>query len=258
MALDLGTDQGELKEINQMIVKDKQSENLNDNVHLIEKYLLDNMVKVDTDNKDIVLEVLKYPVTQRLYKLIDPKKNFINDNEKYPADEVRWIDAINFCNTLSTICKKELCYKEVENTETGEKHWEVNENANGYRLPNKIEWFFCANGGIKKDNYKYSGSSQIENVAWYSGNSEGHLHEVGQKQKNAAGLYDMSGNIKEFCWDTYKFSSDRIVCGGSILSDKELCEVNSDNYEHYKDNVPYQYVGFRIIRCVKKSDVSSR
>lgn len=252
MALDLGNDPGDLKEINKMIVKTPENQSVfMDNDKLVVEYLKSNMVKVDTENKDIVLEVLKYPVTQDFYKYIYSDKEFKTDNGLYPADEVRWIDALNFCNAISDITKTERCYEEVENTENGEKHWEVNENANGYRLPNKIEWFFCANGGIKKHNYKFSGSSQIENVAWYAGNSEGHLHEVGKKQKNGAGLYDMSGNVKEFCWDKYKYGNDRIVCGGSVASDKELCEVNSDTSEHIKDNVPYSYIGFRIIRCIK-------
>lgn len=252
MALNIGNDLGELKPVKPLIVKTPDNQSIpTDKVKLIEDYLKDNMVKVDTENKDIVLEVLKYPVTQDFYKYIYADKIFKTENGQYPADEVRWIDAINFCNAISDLTKKERCYVEVENLETGEKHWDVNENANGYRLPNKIEWFFCANGGTKKHSYKFSGSSQIENVAWYAGNSEAHLHEVGKKQKNGAGLYDMSGNVKEFCWDTYKFSSDRIVCGGSITSVKELCEVNSDMYEHFKDNVPYQYIGFRIIRCIR-------
>ena len=252
MVLDLGNDPGELKPTKGLIVQTPGNElDSSDRVKLVEEYLKSNMIKVDTDNKDIVLEVLKYPVTQELYKYIYEDEVFKADNVSYPADEVRWIDAINFCNAISDLTKKERCYEEVENPENGEKHWEVNENANGYRLPNRIEWFFCANGGTKKDSYKFSGSSQIENVAWYAGNSEGHLHEVGKKQKNGAGLYDMSGNVKEWCWDTYKYSSDRIACGGSITSDRELCEVNSDAYEHFKDNVPYPYVGFRIMRCIK-------
>lgn len=250
---DLGGEPGKLRELpssDSMNVETPNGQGIETD-NSVEKYLEENMVKVDTENKDSVFEVLKYPVTQEFYKLVYPDKTFSEENKKFPADGIRWIEAIKFCNAVSDKTGKEFCYEEKENPETGEKHWEVNKDANGYRLPDKEEWFFFARGGIKKESFKYSGSSQIENVAWYAGNSEEHLHEVGKKNENGVGLYDMSGNVKEFCWDTYKYGSDRIICGGAINSDKELCEINHDNYEHCADNVPYPYVGFRIIRCVQ-------
>lgn len=216
----------------------------------IKDYLLNNMVKVDTENKNFVLEVLKYPVTQELYHQYDPDKVFKMENPNFPADEIRWIDAIGFCNWLSKKENKKPCYKENEEEETGLTYWSCDESADGYRLPSKVDWFFVAKEGNHNSNFKFSGSSRIENVAWYGGNSHSELHEVGQKNPNKLGLYDLSGNVMEFCWDKYKSSPERIACGGSAISDEELCMVNMDNSLHFKDGVPSPFVGFRLFRYI--------
>ena len=123
--------------------------------------------------------ICKYEVTQALWRAVmgSNPSNFKGDN--LPVECVSWNDCQTFINRL--------------NSYTGRN----------FRLPTEAEWEFAARGGNYSRHYKYSGSNYIGDVAWYDDNSGNRTHPVGTKQPNELGLYDMSGNVYEWCSDWY-------------------------------------------------------
>lgn len=162
-------------------------------------------------------------VTQELWQVVTGRNpSYFSGSGKLPVEQVSWVACQNFLKKLNELSGKQ------------------------FRLLTEAEWEFAARGGIKSKGYKYSGSNNIDEVAWYELNSNSRTHEVGMKAPNELGLYDMSGNVWEWCQDWYDwhgYSSnpqmnptgpstgrDRVSRGGSWAYDARYCRVSDRSF----------------------------
>ncbi|UTC64530.1 SUMF1/EgtB/PvdO family nonheme iron enzyme [Treponema sp. OMZ 788] len=224
-------------------VYDPSSKNNNPKPKMISSF---DMISVRGKGSIEPFQIAKYPVVQKLYReIMDNNPSYFKDGEedKRPVENVTWEDAIKFCNKLSEHQHLQLVYILKDDG------WEMDLNANGYRLPTREEWLLAANGGEDIPPYKYSGSNNIQKVAWWQGDSPTSTHNVGddRKKPNQLGLYDMSGNIWEWCWS--EIENSHKCCGGAYNStEEEIRLLSSKNVKNVDLFEKDPTIGFRLVK----------
>lgn len=183
----------------------------------------------------------KFPVTQDLYFEITNENPSTFKGDLLPVETVTFKDALNFCNELSVQNDLTPCYLVQEENEeiTFEK------SANGFRLPTEAEWEYACKAGTTEIRY-----GELEMIAWYKDNSENKTHKVGLMKPNAWGLYDMLGNVWEWCSDLYDteiYGSYRIFRGGGFC-DVERSVMATTRRRSHPLKFKIEDLGFRVAK----------
>lgn len=207
--------------------------------------------------------ICRYLITQELWQKIMGNNPSSVNGKNLPVDNISWMDCISFCNKLSVKEGYQECYLIDGNNVT------VLTNRSGFRLPTEAEWEYAARGGKKNSGFNYSGSNLLKSVGWY--NDSGikkflpQYHPVGLLKPNELGLYDMSGNVCEWCWDWYgTYSStanvnplgpesgrSRVYRGGRWSDNATNCRVAYRNCAAPSGRRDYFGIGLRLVYAAK-------
>jgi sulfatase modifying factor 1 len=186
-----------------------------------------------------------------------PEKPSWNWKDNFPITHITWEQAIAYCNWLSKEEKLQPVYLKKG------PNYVFNIKANGYRLPTEAEWEYAAKGGKLSKATKYSGGNSPDRVAWHKANSNKAPHTIGTKRPNELGIYDMSGNVWEWCWNWYnpyyninnknnpkgpEMGEKRTVRGGSW--DSDLNYLRPANRLSTYPNRTNEFYGFRVAKSI--------
>ena len=215
----------------------------------------------------------KFEVTHAMFAKVQlPDPSHWQDSPRKPVERVRWRDAKQYCNERSLLEGLQPCYNEKT------KDWDCNYSASGYRLPTEAEWeYACRMGNNASDD---SGrSDKLRQRAWFGDDSDQRTHPVGQKKPNIFGLYDLQGNVAEWCEDVYaadyyKTSPaqdptgpadsgpdvKRVIRGGSWRASADQCGPTFRQGERTGDAdacFSTDFCGFRCVRRIAPSELEA-
>jgi formylglycine-generating enzyme required for sulfatase activity len=187
-----------------------------------------------------------FPVTQEWYARVTGERPSTARGGRLPVEGVSWWDAVRFCNALSVREGLTPAYEVGPGTGSTDgdatAHWDT--AADGYRLPTEAEWEHACRAGSTGPRY-----GPLDEIAWYRGNSDDRVQPVGGRQPNAWGLYDMLGNVWDWCWDLYDaevYGTYRVLRGGGWSDEHWSCRASVRRRSHPTFRI--DDVGFRVAR----------
>ncbi len=187
--------------------------------------------------------ISKFPVTQEMYLFVLQNNPSSFKGAKRPVETVSWLDAVEFCNQLSVKMGLRPCY--LLNGEGADR----DETANGFCLPTEAQWEYACRADTGKVRY-----GDIDEIAWYAANSAGSTQDVGLKKPNSWGIYDMLGNVWEWCEDLYDkevYGSYRVFRGGGWNDQERGCLASNRRRSHPTYKI--DDLGFRIAKAVSRT-----
>jgi formylglycine-generating enzyme len=208
----------------------------------------------------------QYEVTHEMFAKVQlPDPSHWQDIPTKPVERVRWRDAKRFCNERSLLEKLTPCYNEKT------PDWDCDYSADGYRLPTEAEWEYACRGGTDQA-FDFGQADKLRQYAWFAENSESKTHLVGQKRANAFGLFDLYGNVSEWCEDVYSPTYyrespgtdprgpaspgkdvKRVIRGGSWKASPDQCRSTFRQGERTGDTDACFSTDFCGFRCVRRA-----
>lgn len=206
----------------------------------------------------------KFEVTHEMFTHVQlPNPSHWQDQPRKPVERVRWRDAKQYCNERSLLDGLKPCYNEKT------IDWDCDDSANGYRLPTEAEWEYACRAGTDAP-YDFGPPDKLRQHAWFATNADQKTHPVGQKKPNRWGIFDLYGNVSEWCEDVYSPTYykespavdphgppnpgkdvRRVIRGGSWKSSADQCRATARQGERTGDSdacFSTDYCGFRCVR----------
>lgn len=206
----------------------------------------------------------KFEVTHAMFTKVQlPNPSHWQDHPQKPVERVRWRDAKQYCNERSLLENLTPCYDEKS------ADWDCDYSANGYRLPTEVEWEYACRAGVDGP-YDFGAADKLRQHGWFGDNSMDRTHPVGEKKPNRWGIYDLYGNVSEWCEDVYSPNYyqnspaidphgppntgqdvKRVMRGGSWKASADMCRATVRQGERTGDSDACFYTDYCGFRCVR-------